>query len=117
MLERTGLLSGPVCHDFLIFVYDSYEDAVAERQELSDLLSEEMGLTLSEHKTRITRLMEGFLGCRVRLKWDDRYGYGCRIEISKEVVNDFRWMIKKVLRRQMQRRSLDSRQHAPGRAS
>ena len=68
-----------------------------------------MGLTLSEQKTKITRLTEGFrfLGCRVRLKWDDRYGYGCRIEIPKEVVNDFRWRIKKVLRRQTQRRSLE----------
>ena len=67
-------------------------------------------MTLSEQKTRITRLTEGFrfLGCRVRLKWDDRYGYGCRIEIPKEVVNEFRRRIKKVLRRQKQRRSLDS---------
>ena len=59
--------------DFLIFVSGSYEDAVAERQALGDWLREEMGLTLSEEKTRITKLTEGFrfLGCRVRLKWDD----------------------------------------------
>ena len=44
----------------------------------------------------------------VRLKWDDRFGLWCRIEIPKEVVNDFRWRIKKVLRRQTQRRSLES---------
>ena len=96
--------------DFLIFVSSSYEDAVAERQALADWLREEMGLTLSEQKTRVTELTEGFrfLGCLVRLKWDDRYGYGCRIEIPKEVVNDFRWRIKKVLRRQTQVRSLES---------
>ena len=96
--------------DFLIFVSGSYEDAVAERQALAEWLREEMGLTLSEQKTRITRLTEGFrfLGCRVRLKWDDRFGLWCRIEIPKEVVNDFRWRIKKVLRRQTQRRSLES---------
>ena len=96
--------------DFLIFVSGSYEDAAAERQALAEWLREEMGLTLSEQKTRITRLTEGFrfLGCRVRLKWDDRFGLWCRIEIPKEVVNDFRWRIKKVLRRQTQRRSLES---------
>ena len=96
--------------DFLILVSGSYEDAVAERQALAEWLREEMGLTLSEQKTRITRLTAGFrfLGCRVRLKWDDRFGLWCRIEIPKEVVNDFRWRIKKVLRRQTQRRSLES---------
>ena len=69
-----------------------------------------MGLTLSEQKTRVTELTEGFrfLGCLVRLKWDDRYGLGCRVEIPKEVANDFRWRVKKVLRRQTQVRSLDS---------
>ena len=96
--------------DFLIFVSGTYDDALAERQALAEWLREEMGLTLSEQKTRITRLTEGFrfLGCRVRLKWDDRFGLGCRIEIPKEVVNDFRWRIKKVLRRQTQWRSLAS---------
>ena len=96
--------------DFLIFVSGSYDDAVAERQALAGWLREEMGLTLSDEKTRITKLTEGFrfLGCRVRLKWDDRYGYGCRIEIPKEVVNDFRWRIKKMLKRQTQLRSLES---------
>ena len=96
--------------DFLIFVTGSYEDAVAERQALADWLCEEMGLTLSEQKTRVTELTEGFrfLGCRVRLKWDDRYGFGCRIEIPKQVVNDFRRRVKKVLRRQTQVRSLVS---------
>ena len=96
--------------DFLILVSGSHEDALAEKQALADWLREEMELTLSEEKTRITRLTDGFrfLGCRVRLKWDDRFGLWCRIEIPKEVVNDFRWRIKKVLRRQTQVRSLES---------
>ncbi len=109
---KFGLTFYPVRYadDFLIFVAGGYDDAAAERRALADWLREEMGLTLSEEKTRITELTEGFrfLGCRVRLKWDDRYGYGCRIEIPKEVVNDFRWRIKKVLRRQTQVRSLES---------
>ena len=88
--------------DFLIFVSGDYDDAAAERQALADWLREEMGLTLSEEKTRITKLTEGFrfLGCQVRLKWGDRYGYGSRVEIPKEVVNDFRRRIKKMLTRQ-----------------
>ena len=96
--------------DFLIFVTGSYEEAVAERQALADWLREDMGLTLSEQKTRVTALTEGFrfLGCLVRLKWDDQHGYGCRIEIPKEVINDFRWRIKKVLGRQTVSRSLES---------
>ena len=96
--------------DFLIFVAGGYDDAAAEKQALADWLREEMGLTLSEEKTRITRLTEGFrfLGCRVRLKWDDRYGYRCRIEIPKEAVNDFRWRIKKVLNQRTRLRSLES---------
>ena len=46
--------------DFLIFVSGSYEDAVAERQALAGWLREEMALTLSEQRTRITTLTEGF---------------------------------------------------------
>ena len=96
--------------DFLILVSGSFDDAAAEKQALADWLREEMGLTLSEEKTRITKLTEGFrfLGYRVRLKWDDRFGYRCRIEIPKEVVNDFRWRIKKVLDRRTHGRSLKS---------
>ena len=96
--------------DFLIFVAGSYDDAAAEKQALADWLHEEMGLTLSEEKTRITKLTEGFrfLGCRVRLKGDDRSGYKCRIEIPKEAINDVRWRIKQVLNKRTQSRSLKS---------
>ena len=96
--------------DFLIFVAGGYDDAAAEKQALADWLRGEMGLTLSEEKTRITRLTEGFrfLGCRVRLKWDDCYGNGCRIEIPKEVVYDLRWRIKRMLTQRTHLRSLES---------
>ena len=88
----------------------SYDDAAAEKQALADWLREEMGLTLSEEKTGITKLTEGFrfLGCRVRLKGDDRDGYRCRIEIPKEAVNDFRWRIKQVLTQRRRMLSLRS---------
>jgi len=96
--------------DFLIIVAGSYDDAAAEKQALADWLRDEMGLTLSEEKTRITRLTEGFrfLGCRVRLKGDDGDGYKCRIEIPKEAINDLRWRIKQVLDQRTRVRSLES---------
>ena len=94
----------------MILVSGKYDDAAAEKQRLADWLREEMGLTLSEEKTRITKLTEGFqfLGCRVRLKWDHRYGYGCRIEIPKDVINEFRRRIKNMLHRRRRQRSLES---------
>ncbi len=54
------------------------------------------GLELSPEKTRITKITHGFqfLGCRVRLKWDDRYGLTPRIEIPKTVIQDFRYRRK-----------------------
>ena len=58
--------------DFLIFVSGSYQDAAAEKEAVADWLREEMGLMLSEQKSRVTELTKGFrfLGCLVRLKWD-----------------------------------------------
>ena len=82
--------------DFVVLVSGSYEDALAEKQALSDWISETTGLELSPEKTRITKITHGFqfLGCRVRLKWDDRYGLTPRIEIPKTVIQDFRYRIK-----------------------
>ena len=59
-----------------------------------------MGLTLSEEKTRITKLTDGFLfmGGRVSHKWDDRFGLWCQVKIPMELVNGFRWRVKKLLR-------------------
>ena len=47
-----------------------------------------MGLTLSEQKTRITKLTDGyrFLGCRVRHKWDNRLGLWCRFVLPPAMV-------------------------------
>jgi len=94
--------------DFLIFVSGTEADALAEKQALATYLHEAMGLTLSPEKTRITALTEGcrFLGCRVRLKWDDRFGLHARIEIPREPINGFRRRVNRLARRPTLRRSL-----------
>ena len=71
---------------------------VAQRRhlELAVFLRNEMKLTLSPEKTHVTSLTEGFefLGRRVRLRWDDRWGYWPRIEIPTARVRDFHHRIK-----------------------
>ena len=82
--------------DFVVLVAGSREDALAERQALADWIAENAGLRLSPEKTRITKLTEGFqfLGCRVRIKWDERYGLTPRIEIPRSAIRDFRYRVK-----------------------
>lgn len=62
------------------------------------MLQQGMGLTLSPEKTRITPLTEGFefLGHRVRMRWDTRYGWTPRIEVPKEKVADLRYTVKQL---------------------
>ena len=94
--------------DFLIFVSGTEADALAEKQALASYLREARGLTLSPEKTRVTALTKGcrFLGCRVRLKWDKRFGLHARIEIPREPINGFRIRVNQLARRQTLRRSL-----------
>ena len=82
--------------DFVVLVAGSREDALAERQALAHWIGENAGLRLSPEKTRITKLTEGFefLGCRVRIKWDERYGLTPRIEIPRSAIRDFRYRVK-----------------------
>ena len=84
--------------DFVILVSGSLQDAVAEREQLETLLHNGMGLTLSPEKTRITHLTDGFefLGHRVRMRWDERYGWTPRIEIPKAKAADLRYKVKQL---------------------
>jgi group II intron reverse transcriptase/maturase len=84
--------------DFIVLVSGAAEDAAAERAALATLLQQRMGLTLSPGKTRITPLTEGFefLGHRVRMRWDTRYGWTPRIEVPKEKVADLRYKVKQL---------------------
>lgn len=84
--------------DFIVLVSGAAEDAAAEREALATLLQQRMGLTLSPGKTRITPLTDGFefLGHRVRMRWDTRYGWTPRIEVPKEKVADLRYKVKQL---------------------
>jgi RNA-directed DNA polymerase len=82
--------------DFVVLVRGTETQASAEREALATVLRDGMGLTLSPEKTRITALSEGFefLGHRVRLRWDYRYGWTPQIEIPKQKAADLRHMVK-----------------------
>ncbi|WP_265037045.1 group II intron reverse transcriptase/maturase [Wolbachia endosymbiont (group A) of Anomoia purmunda] len=88
--------------DFVILVNGTQEDAMREKTCLKELLLKDLKLSLSEEKTKVTRLDEGFtfLSHRIRLRWDNRWGYWSRVEIPKEKIKDFRYQIKqKTLRK------------------
>jgi group II intron reverse transcriptase/maturase len=87
--------------DFVVLVSGTEEDARAEKEALSRFLHDELKLTLSPEKTHVTALTEGFtfLGHRVRLRWDDRWGLWPRIEIPKEKILDLRYRVKQMTNR------------------
>ncbi len=84
--------------DFVVLVSGSYKDALEEKQALESHLKTTTQLELSPEKTKITSLTEGFefLGHRIRMLWDDRYGFTPRIEIPKAKVVDLRHRIKQL---------------------
>ncbi|MFC1610023.1 reverse transcriptase domain-containing protein, partial [Myxococcota bacterium] len=87
--------------DFVILVYGTQEDAQTEKEALAEYLHKELGLELSPEKTKVTALTEGFafLGFRVRLRWDPRFGYTPRIEIPKAKQLDVRYRVKQMTKR------------------
>ncbi len=87
--------------DFVVLVSGTREQVETEKRDLARYLHEELKLTLSPEKTHVTALTEGFqfLGHRVRLRWDDRWGYWPRIEVPKEKVRDLRYRIKQMTAR------------------
>ncbi|HVN25545.1 MAG TPA: group II intron reverse transcriptase/maturase [Syntrophorhabdales bacterium] len=96
--------------DSVVLVSGTYDDAVKEKESLARYLKETASLVLSEEKTRITATDKGFefLGHRIRMKWDDRYGYSSRIEIPKQKVKDFRHRVKELTTRSTTTWSLET---------
>ena len=84
--------------DFVVLSSGTFEDACKEKQSLEAFLKDNAGLTLSPEKTHITSVEDGFnfLGHRVRMRWDDRYGFTPRIEIPKAKVLDIRYRVKQI---------------------
>jgi hypothetical protein len=74
----------------VVLVTGTEDQARNEKKELATFLADELKLTLSPEKTHVTPLTEGFifLGHRVRLRWDDRWGYWPRLEIPKDRTRD-----------------------------
>ncbi len=87
--------------DFIVLTSGTFEDACKEKQSLEGFLKDNAGLTLSPAKTHVTAVEDGFnfLGHRVRMRWDDRYGFTPRIEIPKAKLLDIRYRIKRITSR------------------
>ncbi len=87
--------------DFIVLVSGTLEDACNEKQALEEFMKDKTGLRLSPEKTHITSVEDGFnfLGHRVRMRWDERYGLTPRIEIPKAKVLDIRYRIKRITSR------------------
>lgn len=84
--------------DFVVLVSGSKEQANEEKDALIAYLSRELKLTLSNEKTRVTAISDGFefLGHHIRLRWDERWGYWPRVEIPKDKICDLRYNIKQL---------------------
>jgi len=87
--------------DFVVLVTGTEDQARAEKEDLACYLREHLKLTLSADKTHVTALTEGFqfLSHRIRLRWDERWGFWPRIEIPKKSVLDLRYRIKQLTNR------------------
>jgi hypothetical protein len=83
--------------DFVVLVAGTYEDALREKEALAQYLKDTAKLDLSVEKTHITSIQRGFefLGHRVRIRWDNRYGFSPRVEIPKRKVVDMRYRMKR----------------------
>lgn len=87
--------------DFVVLVSGTQAEAQQEKEALGQMLQNQMGLELSDEKTRITPVTEGFqfLGHRVRMRWDARYGWTPRLEIPKHKQAELRYKVKQLTHR------------------
>ena len=87
--------------DFVILCTGSREQAEKERQELGNFLKQELNLTLSPEKTRITQVTEGFefLGHRIQLRKNPNIGWIPITSIPSKAKARFRQKIKVVTSR------------------
>jgi hypothetical protein len=71
---------------------------LTEKSALADYLRETTGLELSTEKTKVTALTDGFefLGFRFSAHWNQRYGFGTRVEIPKATAADLRHRVKQL---------------------
>ena len=96
MAGRCVFLPVRYADDFVVLVSGTQEHAIAEKAALADYLRQSTGLELSPEKTKVTAMTNGFefLGFRFVMHWDERYGYGPRVEIPKAKAADLRRKVK-----------------------
>lgn len=94
--------------DFVILVAGSRDEAMTEKARLAEYLRDATKLELSDEKTRVSDLRQGFefLGHRLRMKWHVQFGWMPRIEIPKHKQADLRYAVKQETKRASTRRSL-----------
>ena len=96
--------------DFVVMVHGSRDDAEALRAEVSDVLAP-MGLRLSEPKTRVCHIDEGFdfLGWRIqRRAWRGREGkWAVYTYPSKKSLGSIMDKVRRLTRRRQHRRLAD----------
>jgi RNA-directed DNA polymerase len=95
----------------VVLVSGTQEQALEEKSALANYLHQVTGLELSPEKTRVTAVTDGFefLGFHVTMRWNERYGYGPRIEIPKAKAADLRRKVKQLTGTQTTRVSLDEK--------
>jgi group II intron reverse transcriptase/maturase len=118
---RVVLVPTRYADDFIILVgapwgpdrdHRAREAALAEKEALSAYLKETLGLDLSEEKTLVTPVTEGFffLGHRVGIRPHQRTGLpACSIVIPKERTQRLREQIKDLFRSSSTKRTLAAR--------
>lgn len=98
---RSAFLPIRYADDFVVLVSGTQENAAAEKLALAEYLRETTGLELSPEKTKVTAMTYGFefLGFHLAMRWDQRYGYGPRVQIPKAKAIDFRHRVKQLTKR------------------
>lgn len=94
--------------DFVVLISGTQEQALEEKSALAKYLHQVTGLELSPEKTRVTAVTDGFefLGFHVTMRWNERYGYGPRVEIPKAKAAALRRKVKQLTGTQTTRVSL-----------
>jgi group II intron reverse transcriptase/maturase len=85
--------------DFVVLCNGTKAEAHAMKEELKGLLSEKMGLTLSEEKTKVTHITEGFkfLGYRIIRKMGMNGRMVAKVEIPEETIKKFQLRMRYIL--------------------
>jgi len=96
--KRTVFYPIRYADDFVLLCSGTKEDAEKEKLELAIFLKRELGLELSQEKTRVTRLEDGFdfLGHHLKLRWNKDWGWVFDSRVPADRLARIRHKIKKL---------------------